>query len=396
MKRRQFVKLSGLTTTAALIPGFLKAFGQTTVEFSGKRIVIVQLSGGNDGLNTLIPFRNDIYYSQRPRLGIKPEKLLKISDEAGFNPALTGFQKLFEQGRMGIYNGVGYPNPDRSHFRSMDIWHTASNSDEYLNTGWIGRMLDSKCPGSENPWYALEVDDTLSLAMKGAYQSGFAVKDPDKLNMIVQDTFFKQLANRQKQSVDSDELSFLYKTLAETTASASYIYEKSKIYKSTFTYPQAPLGAELKQIAELIRSGIESKLFYTSISGFDTHARQTDVHGRILGVVGNSLSTFVDDLAAGGELDNTVILVFSEFGRRVKQNAGNGTDHGTANNVYVIGGALKQKGILNPLSNLSDLENGDLKHQLDFRSIYATLLDNWIGFDQKIVLGRSFEKLGFV
>jgi uncharacterized protein (DUF1501 family) len=396
MKRRNFLKLTGLTTTAAIIPGFLKAFNEHASEFSGKRIVIVQLSGGNDGLNTLVPFRNDIYYSQRPRLGIKPEKLLKISDDAGFNPALTGFQKIFDQGRMGIYNAVGYPNPDRSHFRSMDIWHTASNADEYLNTGWIGRMLDANCPGSDKPWFALEVDDTLSLAMKGAFRSGFAVKDPGRLHVIVQDPFFKQLENQSNKSVHSGELGFLYKTLAETTSSASYIYEKSKIYKSTFSYPQAPLGAELKQIAELIRSGIESRLFYTSISGFDTHVRQTDVHGRILGIVGNSLSAFVDDLAAGGELDNTVILVFSEFGRRVKQNAGNGTDHGTANNVYVIGGALKQKGILNPLSDLSDLENGDLKHALDFRRVYATLLDNWIGFDSKIVLGRSFEKLDFV
>jgi len=396
MKRRNFLKLSGLTTTAVLIPGFLNAFEQQTVDFSGKRLVIVQLSGGNDGLNTLVPFRNDIYYSQRPRLGIKSEKLLKISDEVGFNPALTGFQKLIDQGRMGIYNAVGYPNPDRSHFRSMDIWHTASNADEYLNTGWIGRMLDADCPGSEKPWYALEVDDTLSLAMKGNLKSGFAVKDPQKLNIIVQDPFFKQLVNEYQEARKSGELSFLYKTLAETTSSAAYIYEKSKIHKSSFSYPQAQLGVELKQIAELIRSGIESKLFYTSISGFDTHVRQTDMHGRLLGVVGNSISTFADDLAEGGELENAVILVFSEFGRRVKQNAGNGTDHGTANNVYVIGGKLKQTGILNPMANLGDLENGDLKHQLDFRRVYATLLDNWIGFDHTKVLGRSYEKLGFV
>jgi len=395
MKRRDFIKLSGLTTTAALIPGFLKAFEGKTGNFSGKRVVIVQLSGGNDGLNTLVPFRNDIYYKERPKLGIKPETLLKITDEAGFNPALTGFRKLFDGGRMAICNGVGYPNPDRSHFRSMDIWQTGSNADEYLNTGWIGRLLDSKCKGCDNPWYAVEVDDTLSLAMKGNLKSGFAVKDPARLQTLMQDSFLRQLADQKTESA-SGELAFLYKTLAQTTSSAAYIYEKSKVYKSTLTYPQLQLGNELKQIAELIRSGIESKIFYTGISGFDTHVQQTNTHARLLQIVGDSLSTFTDDLAAGGELENTVILVFSEFGRRVKQNASNGTDHGTANNVYIIGGNLKQGGMRNPLSDLSDLDSGDLKMQLDFRSIYSTILGSWLNVDSKLILGREFSNLGFV
>jgi len=391
MQRRNFIKLSGLASAATLVPGFLKGFDRTMTGFSGKRLVIVQLSGGNDGLNTLIPFRNDEYYRLRPKLGIAADKVLRIGDEAGFNPALEGFRKLFDEGAMGIYNAVGYPNPDRSHFRSMDIWHTASNSDEYLNTGWIGRLLDANCPGSENAWYAMEVDDTLSLSLKGNYQSGFAVKDPQRLKTMMNDKFFDEISANQPVTEQSSELSFLYKTLARTTASADYIYEKSKIYNSARIYPQHELGNSLKQIAGLIGSGMESRIYYTSISGFDTHARQAEIQQRLFTVVGDSLYAFTQDLKERNEFNNTVILVFSEFGRRVKQNASNGTDHGTANNVYLIGGDLKKKGILNTMANLTSLDDGDLIHQLDFRNMYAGLLDNVIGYDHVKVLGRKFE-----
>ena len=153
MQRRNFIKLSGLASAATLVPGFVKAFDRPMQGYAGKRLVVVQLSGGNDGLDTLVSFRNDEYYRLRPELGIAADKTLKITDDAGFNPALKGFRKLFNEGYLGIYNAVGYPNPDHSHFRSMDIWHTASNSDEYLNSGWIRRLLDANCPGSENAWY---------------------------------------------------------------------------------------------------------------------------------------------------------------------------------------------------------------------------------------------------
>jgi uncharacterized protein (DUF1501 family) len=396
MKRRDFLKISGLTGSTLLVPGFLKAFEGQLAKFTGKRLVIVQLSGGNDGLNTLIPFTNDNYYKLRPKLGITQDKVLKINDTAGFNPSMDGFRKLYDEGLMSIFNAVGYPNPDRSHFRSMDIWHTASNADEYLNTGWIGRLLDANCPDSENAWHALEVDDTLSLAMKGLQKSGFAVKDPQRLQQITRDPFLAEIEKNGMASESTGELSFLYKTLAQTTSSANYIAEKAGIKTSTTAYPQHELGNSLKQIAELISAGMESGVYYTSISGFDTHVRQAESQNRLLGVVSDSIYAFTKDLREANALNDTLVVVFSEFGRRVKQNASNGTDHGTANNLYVIGGSLKKPGMQNGLVSLTDLDDGDLKHTLDFRKVYATLLNKGIGFNHEQVLGRKFDLLDFI
>ena len=396
MTRRHFLQLSGLTTTAALVPGFLKAFENPLQALTGKRLVVVQLSGGNDGLNTLIPHSNNLYYAARPKLAIPSTTVLKISDDAGFHPALSGMKDLYDQGFMSIYNAVGYPNPDRSHFRSMDIWHTASNADEYFNTGWIGRLLDSNCPGTENAWYAIEADDTLSLAMKGARRSGFAVKDPQKLHAAMMDPFYRKIQEGKTISESESEVSFLYKTLASTTSGADYIYEKSRIKPSSATYPQHELGKSMQEIAGLINSGSESRVYYTSISGFDTHVRQAETQQRLFQVVGDSLKTFCLDLKSAGNFNDTVVLVFSEFGRRVKQNASNGTDHGTANSIFILSGGLKNPGLRNPMANLEKLDDGDLIHQLDFRRIYATLLDKGIGYDPSKVLGRTFEGLDFI
>jgi uncharacterized protein (DUF1501 family) len=398
MKRRNFIQLGSLASTSVLIPGFLKSLEQQTLQgiAGNKRLVIVQLSGGNDGLNTLVPFRNDIYFKQRPKLAIPSDKVLRINDETGFHPSLDGFRKLFDQGWMSIYNSVGYPNPDRSHFRSMDIWHTASNADEYMNTGWIGRWLDARCTGCEQAWYALEVDDTLSLAMKGALQSGFAMRDPARLHQLVSDEFYHELIETRNSFEDSGELQFLYKTLRETCSSAEHIYQISKKAKDGSGYPDHPFAENLRKISTLIRSGLETRVYYTELGGFDTHVQQAGIQERLLGLLGQSLYTFTKELNDSGQLNDTLIMVFSEFGRRVKQNASNGTDHGTANQVYIIGGKLKRAGILNPLPDLENLENGDMVHQLDFRRIYATLLEQISGMDHQQALRRKFELLDFI
>ncbi len=391
MKRSEFLKLSGLVSGSLLVPGFLQAFTEKQRLFQGKRIVFVQLSGGNDGLNTLVPFRNDIYYKLRPKLALPSDKLLKINDEAGFHPAMEGFRRLFDEGQLSIFNGVGYPNPDRSHFRSTDIWHTASASDEYLNTGWLGRLLDAECKGSENPWYALEVDDTLSLALKGARKSGFAMKDAGRLKSLMQDPMFEHLAERRMDAQANSEQAFLYKTLRETRSAAAYLVEKSAAKPSSRMYPQHDLGNALRQIASLISAGMESGIYYTGLSGFDTHVRQAETQQRLLNILSDSIAAFAEDLKAAGEWQNTVVVVFSEFGRRVKQNASNGTDHGTANNVYVLGGGLKNPGMRNPLVSLSDLDDNDLRHTIDFRELYASLLDQAFEFDHQKILGRKFN-----
>ena len=198
------------------------------------------MSGGNDGLNTIIPFRNDLYYQNRPTLGIEQNKVLQLTDELGFNPAMSALRSVFDEGEMTIINSVGYPNPDRSHFRSMDIWHTASHSDEYLSTGWLGRYLDNNCPGCEIPYHALELDDSLSLAMKGLEKSGFAMSDPRALKKTTKNQFLRAVA--QHKHGDDETLAYLYKTMIDTQSSADYLYDQSKVHKSNVSYPASPFA----------------------------------------------------------------------------------------------------------------------------------------------------------
>lgn len=395
--RRTFLKQSSLIAAgSALAPYFINGMTSTLKDFSGKRLVIIQLSGGNDGLNTVVPYRNDIYYKARPQIAIQPNEVLKISDELGFHPALEGLRSLYDDGLMGVINSVGYPNPDRSHFRSMDIWHSGSNAEENWTTGWLGRYLDNACDHCEVPYRAIEVDDSLSLAMKGVHSKGMAMAAPDKLMSNLKGTHAEVLANMHgDEAHDDHQLGYLYKTMVETVNSAGYIGQKIKKHKSQASYPQNPFASNLKTIAELIGSGMETSVYYASMTGFDTHARQTNTQQRLLKQYGDAVSVFVRDLKALGELENTIILTFSEFGRRVSQNASGGTDHGTANNLFIMGGTTKP-GFFNKAPQLIDLDNGDLKYEIDFRRIYAALLDNWLGVSSNEVLKRQFKPLNFL
>ncbi len=401
MDRRKFLQKSALTSVGSLmVPAFLKAWEQyplAALAADFRRLVIIQFSGGNDGLNTVVPYRNDVYYKERPRLAIEAGKVLNLSDELGLNPQMLGLKKLYDEGFVSVLNNVGYPNPDRSHFRSMDIWHTASNSDEYLSTGWLGRYLDANCEGScASAHHLIEVDDMLSLASKGEYVKGLALQNPDKLQKSTQGRGLQLLKQQAEDYHEEEPAAYLYKTLAETVSSAEYLYEKSKVYRSKETYPNHALGRQLKTIAELINSGVDSRVYYASVSGFDTHVNQKPAQDRLLGFYSNSLEAFVKDLKKNQQFNNTLILTFSEFGRRVKQNASNGTDHGTANNVFIIGGKLAQAGVYNEGPNLQDLDNGDLKYSLDFRKVYATLLEGHLKADSQKILGRKFDTLKFI
>lgn len=400
--RRDFLKRSALVTAGTmLIPNFLSAFEQAKQlqATNGKRLVVIQLSGGNDGLNTVVPYQNDIYYRSRPSLAIQPQEVLKLNHELGLNPALSGLKSLYDDGLLSVINSVGYPNPDRSHFRSMDIWHTGSSAKEYWQTGWVGRLLDAHCGNTcEQAHLAIEVDESLSLALKGEKIKGLATQDVKKLYRTTQDKGLRHLAKKYPELVDEHdhEVAYLYKTMAETFSSADYIYEKSKVYRSKEAYPKNQLGRNLKSIAELIISGSSTKVYYASFSGFDTHANQKNQQARLLTNYSEAVTALVKDLKKNGFLDDTLIMTFSEFGRRVAQNASNGTDHGTANNVFLMGGKLKKAGAFNNAPNLSDLDEGDLKYQVDFRSIYASILDDWMNVDAQQVLNGKFDKLGVV
>jgi len=395
MKRKEFIQAGSLATTSLLLPQFLKAFEKPVMVPPGNKVLVVlQLSGGNDGLNTVIPITNDIYYRERPKIGIPKNEAVVLTNEVGLNPALESFKGLYDDGSLAILNSVGYPNPDRSHFRSMDIWQSASNSNDYINTGWLGRYLDAQCKGCDKPTQALEIDDMLSLALKGNETSGLAFKDPRRLYSSSNERFYKEI-NAAHQATE-ETVDYLYKTMSQTISSADYIFEQSKLHPSSATYPGTELGKNLKTISTLIQSDINTKVYYVSLGSFDTHVNQEGQQKRLFTELNDAVKAFTADLKKNNRFQDVLLMTFSEFGRRVSQNASNGTDHGTANNMFLISGGLKQKGILNALPDLSDLNDGDLKHKVDFKNIYATVLNKWLGANDKMILGKQYEYLKFI
>jgi uncharacterized protein (DUF1501 family) len=397
--RRDFLKSSALASAAFMMPRFLLAgLNNSTALRNGKKLVIIQFSGGNDGLNCLIPFSTDTYYELRPDIAIYRDEVLKLTPDAALNPNLSFLADLYHDGNLAIINTVGYPNPNRSHFRSMDIWQSGSGSEEYLSSGWIGRTLDSTC--SDNctmPHAAIELDDTLSLALKGEKLKGLAFRKPKMLYDSTRQPLIRKMAEDNPSPPTTDNaVDFLYKTLTDTVNSAEYLHSKAKIFSSGTVYPDDFFAKQMKQIAELIISGSETSVYYISLSGFDTHILQRGTHNRLLKLYSDTLTAFCSDLKTNNRFSETVILTFSEFGRRVAQNGGKGTDHGAANVIFLAGGGLKKAGMQNPIPDLGNLIDGDLKHTVDFRSVYSTVLQNWLNVDATQVLNGKFPLMEFV
>ena len=397
IKRREFLQVGSLATASLMLPRFLKALEVPKLVPQGNKVLVVlQLSGGNDGLNTVIPVGNDIYYSSRPRLAIKKEHALLMTNEAGLNPALPVLHELYHEGNLAVLNGVGYPNPDRSHFRSMDIWQSASSSNEYLSTGWLGRYLDAQCNGCDKPTQALEVDDVLSLALKGKQFKGIALRDPRRLYTTSHEKYYRDILAEHKYQEKDAAIDYLYKTMSTTLSSAEYIFQQSKLHPSKSSYPGTSLGQSMKTIASLILSDINTKVYYLSLGSFDTHVGQDAQQRRLFTEMNDAIRSFVQDMMSNNRFNDVMLMTFSEFGRRVAQNASGGTDHGTANNMFFVSGGLNEKGIINSLPDLEDLEEGDLKHKVDFRNVYATMLRKWLDADDKKILGEGFEYLTFI
>lgn len=378
-----------------LAPFFLQAQGPGINDFSGKRLIVIQLSGGNDGLNTIVPFEDDLYYKARPQIGIKKSELLKLNDQLGFNPALEALRPLFDEGLVSIVNGVGYPNPDRSHFRSMDIWHTASNSDEYWSTGWLGRYLDAQCAHCEAPHKAIELNNTLDLVMKGERFKGLAMTDPSQMIRDINMGYNRELAQLGNSHHEHEEVGYLYKTLIESVNSADYLANQLDLKRRERINPQSQFSNHLNTVVQMINSGMETSVYYTQLGGFDTHAQQKIKQERLLKTYAEGVSYLVSALKKSDQFKNTLIMTFSEFGRRVNENASQGTDHGTANNLFLIGDSVNG-GVFNQMPSLKDLDNGDLKYNLDFRRVYATLMEQWLGANAKEILRREYQTLNLL
>jgi len=385
-----------LASSLLFVPSFVKAMDANLVIPKGfKRLVVIQLAGGNDGLNTIVPFRNDLYYRGRPSIAIKRNNVLPLSDELGFHKNLASLKQLFDNGELTIINNVGYPNPNRSHFRSTDIWHTASASNEILTDGWVGRYLDEY---GEKPYHAIEIGNSLSLMLKGSHENGVVTKDASMLHQIAGDPYFTEVLRRNNdQHLGEHNMGYLYQTMIDAKQSARYIYEKTKATTSRYDYGKSQFGNQLKTLAEFINSHLETKVYFAALGGFDTHVNQIGQQDKLLKIYDDAVGTLVKDLKANNTFDDTLILTFSEFGRRVSQNAASGTDHGAANNVFVIGNKLKKPGMFNEAPNLGVLDdNGDLVYEIDFRNIYANIIEDWLEVSSDTILTHLARPVSIV
>jgi uncharacterized protein (DUF1501 family) len=378
---------------------------------TGARIlVLVQMAGGNDGLNTVIPHSDPEYYKARPGIGIPKPAVLKINDELGLHPQMTGFKELYDEGRLAIVQGIGYPNPDRSHFRSMDIWHSARPDVEYTQDGWLGRGLDQTVAQHSGEMRAMALGtNRLPLALVGSKVNVPSISNlagyhlelgiGPEANRKLQRRLMGEIADRQSSSgglaASAADLDFLRKTAITAFTSADKLKEVTASYKPAAPYPANGLGEKLKIVAQIIAGELGTRVVFVSLDGFDTHAQQAGSHQALLGELSSAIHAFFQDLKGHGVDERVVLATFSEFGRRVKENGSLGTDHGAASQVFIAGPTVKG-GLFGKHPSLTDLVEGDLIFHTDFRSVYATLLSKVLDWPAETVLGGSFPTIGFV
>ena len=384
----------------------------------GNILVVLQLAGGNDGLNTVIPMGNDEYRKSRPTIGVPEASILKLDPQTGLHPSLSGLASAYLEGHLAVVQGVGYPNPNRSHFRSTEIWATAVDSNKSSNTGWIGRYFDNACSGcdaSVGIAMASQMPQALTASVpKGVlYQggggggkkknkkSGGAKAEADGSMMMEEDDDAGQaggsigMLNGPGNLGKLSALDFLERTEMDAKVSQQEIAQASGKAKNSVPYPGTRLGQNFAMVSRLIAGGMPTRIYYLSLGGFDTHTQQAGAHERLLKEMGDAVAAFLSDLKAQGNLGRVSLMTFSEFGRRVKENASGGTDHGAAAPMFLAGGGI-QSGLLGQMPSLApqDLFDGDVKYNTDFRSVYATVLEKHLGVKSAGILRTQFPLLG--
>jgi uncharacterized protein (DUF1501 family) len=410
--RRDVLKvgLSGLSviSLAGSMPAFVTRFARADAGASPEQsndniLVVVQMSGGNDGLNTVIPVGDDAYIKARPKIALK-ERAHKLTDDYALNPGMEGFKELFDAGKLAIINGCGYPSPNRSHFRSMEIWQTA-NPKKSESAGWLGHYIDHCLKGTTSPGGAGgalrainiggELPQTL-VAESGPVPSITSIKDFGiRVDGAIQgdakaaEKMIRDFSTVQEQT---PALQFLSRQATNALISGDQIRKLAGDYKPDANYPYQGLGQNLKLVAQLIHANLGTRLYYCNTGGFDTHANQVPGQERSLGAVSDAIAAFMKDMTAKGFDKKVTVMCFSEFGRRVKQNDSNGTDHGAAGPMFLVGGKVKG-GLHGTYPSLTDLTDGDLKYTTDFRSVYATIVQDWLNGDSEKVLSGKFATM---
>jgi uncharacterized protein (DUF1501 family) len=435
--RREFLRSTMLGASAAwTVPMFVeRTFGQlhesskdlAVQPITGKDdtiLVVVQLAGGNDGLNTLVPYADDIYHRSRPRLAKKEKDIIRLNDHVGLNSSMPFLGSMFKEGNMGIVQGVGYPNPNRSHFVSTSIWETADTNNR-STTGWLGRYFDNACEGAE-PTVGISFNKTQPESFGARKNPGVCLNTPELYRWIhgggqkaQAEEFFANLNQPHTEDADDDgpvdgasismpaggkpggisgetNLAFLERVALDARVSSAKILELAAKHKTTVRYDGTPISRNLNLVSRMIAGGMPTRVYYVSHGGFDTHNQQVNSHDRLLGQLDAALKSFFTDLKQQGNDKRVVLMTFSEFGRRVAENASSGTDHGKASCLFVAGPAVKG-GMFGKHPSLSDLSQGDLQHTVDFRSVYGSLLTDWLRTpDMNPILGGQYPNLGLV
>ncbi|HVT80520.1 MAG TPA: DUF1501 domain-containing protein [Phycisphaerae bacterium] len=379
-------------------------------------LVVVQMSGGNDGLSTVIPLDNDDYRRARPQLAIA-QNLLNLGKGIALHPDLVSFKEMFDAGTMAVIQGVGYPNPNRSHFRSMEIWHTADPKNPPKD-GWLGRYFDAQCKGDDpkapaktlDPKAGINIGATAPLALQGAKFTAISFQRPETYQWFAGNknidpklrATFNEVNDLHGQDGEvtpsgNPTLDFLERTALDAQLTSDEILAVTTKYRPAVSYPATPLGQQLQMVAQMIAGGLKTRVYYVSLGGFDTHTNEKATHDRLMQTLSAGIGAFMKDLKAQGNDQRTVVMTFSEFGRRVVENASRGTDHGTAAPMFVFGTRVKA-GIYgdHPSLRPADLDQGDLKFNTDFRGVYASILGNWLKADAAKILGGSFKPVPVV
>lgn len=409
LTRRSFLWKGSLALAASVIAPsvFERAARVAMAKGAGGRhgadtiLVVVQMSGGNDGLNTVVPYGLDGYREARPTLAIPEAEVLPLDEHIGLHPALGALHRRFEDGQLAIVQGVGYPNPDFSHSRSMQIWHTAT-PDRVVDQGWLANYLAS-VPEASDTLSAVCVSGGTIPALVGRGVEAATISnleayrfrpdpefpdDADHQEAVAQWVYGLDFATAPLQA-------HVARTATRALASSARVQTAATAYASSVTYPTYPLATSLRTVAQLIASDLGTRVYYVSFGGFDTHSAQPNTHARHLTGFADSVDAFLQDVAAMGKADRVMVMAFSEFGRRVRENGSQGTDHGTAGPMFLMGSRVKG-GLYGSHPSLLDLDNGNLRYGVDFRAVYATALEGWLGADARLVLGAPYEDVGFI
>ncbi|HEV3237795.1 MAG TPA: DUF1501 domain-containing protein [Gemmataceae bacterium] len=398
--RRNFLKSSSLVALGLTVPKFVSrtAWAAPTAEKAGAKdsiLVVIQLTGGNDGLNTVVPFKDPEYAKLRTTLRLPDDKIKKLNDEVALHPSMEGLAGLLQDRALTVVQGVGYPNPNQSHFRSMDIWQAASTQ-EHLTEGWLGKAL--KQTPAVGTYHLAENNEIAPLALAGSPVRAPSITSLEdfQLKMTASSGADKRAQKEiiegvaKAQSGQPSLLDFVQRTATNTYASSERLMNIGKNYQPKSTYPNTPLASRLKLAAQLIDADIGARIFYVSLENFDTHANQLNNHANLLSQLSEAMTAFYKDMAGRGHKDRVLTMTFSEFGRRAHENGSKGTDHGSAAPMILVGGKVKA-GVIGKHPSLTDLDQDNLKHHTDFRQVYATVLDQWLGVSSKEVLGQEFK-----